>query len=174
MELEKYIGCSEATRKLIKADLSGFDTANVTRMDSMFEGCANLRTVNLPSGITSIPSKLFRDCSSLETITIPSSVKEISGDAFNGCGSLDNLDIPSSVTEIGGSAFENCPSLMTVIVRSGTPAKIKKDSFSKQFQKEGTLYVPSPSAYRNNPKLPWSNFRNVYSIKKMTEQENEW
>ena len=35
-------GLFKGCRKMVKADLSGFDTTNVTRMDSMFEGCANL------------------------------------------------------------------------------------------------------------------------------------
>jgi surface protein len=35
-------GLFKGCKKMVKADLSGFDTSNVSRMDSMFEGCAKI------------------------------------------------------------------------------------------------------------------------------------
>lgn len=109
---------------------------------------------------------MFRNCSNLARIEITNNIKTIESDAFNGCASLDMVDIPTSVKQIESDAFDNCGSLMTVTSRSGIPPKIKKNSFSKQFQKDGVLYVPSPTAYRNNPKLPWSTFRNIEMIRR--------
>ena len=89
------------------------------------------------------------------------SVKEIDGDAFNGCSSLTRVEIPVSVKEIGGGAFNHCPALKTVVMQSGAPIKIKGDSFSKQFQKEGILYVPNVMPYLADPKSQWAKFRNI-------------
>ena len=63
--------------------------------------------------------------------------------------------------EIGGGAFNHCNSLETVVMKAGTPAKIKKDSFSKRFQKEGTLVVPNIISYQSDPKSNWAKFRNI-------------
>lgn len=71
----------------------------------MFSDCANLENVTLPSGdsLTAIAGELFRN-SGLKQIVIPSSVKSIGANAFAG-SSLTGIDIPEYVTTIGESAF---------------------------------------------------------------------
>ena len=134
----------------------------------MFENCNNLRVVNIPNGIKSIPSKAFKNCSALPEIEIPYSVKDINSDAFNGCSSLAMIDIPSSVEEIDGDAFNNCHSLMTVIIRAGKPVKIKKSSFGKATQRQGIFYVPMASVYRSDPKSAWFK---IYNIKNLNDRQ---
>ena len=48
-----------------------------------------------------------------------------------------------------------------MVIQSGAPIKIKGDSFSKQFQKEGILYVPNVMPYLADPKSQWAKFRNI-------------
>lgn len=64
--------------------------------------------------MTSIPDNAFGGCTSLKSITIPSSVTSIGRAAFQGCSALTSITIPSSVTSIGPDAFANCTSLNTI------------------------------------------------------------
>ena len=114
-----------------------FEGSNCTFSESCLQGATNLKTVVLPSQLTSISKALFyqntnlttvilpdtvtsiephafRDCSSLTTLTIPNNVTSIDIFAFNGCSNLD-LTIPSSVTTIDfGSAFDNTLTFQSV------------------------------------------------------------
>ncbi len=77
----------------------------------------SLKSIKLPSSITSIGQAAFELCSGLRgTITIPSSVTSIGSGAFNSSGITGILTIPSSVTSIGGSAFSGCFGLTGVFI----------------------------------------------------------
>jgi hypothetical protein len=52
----------------------------------------------------------FKDCINLKSITIPSGVTTIGGEAFKGTG-LQSIVIPASVESMGNEVFENCKSL---------------------------------------------------------------
>jgi len=58
----------------------------------------------------------------VKTVVINSGVTSIGGSAFEGCGGLTGIEIPSSVTSIGESAFYNCSGL-TDITYTGTKAQ---------------------------------------------------
>ena len=83
-----------------------------------FIGCHSLKSVNIPSSVTSIGRCAFESCSSLTSVNIPSSVTVIGGRAFSGCSSLTSVNIPSSVTEIRESTFSGCSSLTSVNIPS--------------------------------------------------------
>lgn len=88
----------------------------VTLPNNLFNSCASLTTVNLPSGITSIGSNAFASCSSLISINLPSGITSIGGFTFSGCSSLTTVDLPSSLISIGQNAFASCSSLKGVIL----------------------------------------------------------
>lgn len=73
-----------------------------------FEKCTNLTTVNLPEGLTVLPSKMFNDCSSLSSINIPSTITTIKNQVFMRCGSLSSLFVPKSVTTLETQVFYAC------------------------------------------------------------------
>lgn len=79
----------------------------------IFQQCTALTTVDLPKGVTAIPSEMFLGCTALTSITIPDSVVEIGNQAFSGSG-LTSITIPDSVTVINESAFRKCSSLKSV------------------------------------------------------------
>ena len=83
-----------------------------------FEKSANIKTVKINNGVTSIGEYTFYDCSSLTDITIPNSVTSIGNCAFEGCGSLTSITIPDSVTSIGENAFGKCSSLTSITIPS--------------------------------------------------------
>lgn len=88
---------------------------------SAFNSCINLKSVIIPSSVTTLAERAFVGCSSLTEIEIPSSVTSIGTYAFSGSG-LTNITIPSSVTSIGGSAFHNCKNLTKVVYEGQAPS----------------------------------------------------
>jgi hypothetical protein len=98
-------------------DCSSTKTLDLTLPDGLifvgshaFENCS-LRSVVLPSSMTSISDDCFKNCSALESITIPSSITSIGMDVFWSCFSLASISIPASVTLIGAGAFGGCSGL---------------------------------------------------------------
>jgi hypothetical protein len=83
-----------------------------------FNGCFALTSINIPNGMTVIPSRLFSDCKSLTSVSIPNSVTYIGYSAFMGCSSLKSVVIPSSVTRIENEAFYSCSNLRSVVIPS--------------------------------------------------------
>jgi len=82
--------------------------SSVTSIDSYaFQACTSLLTFNVPSSVTTICAWAFWSCSSLTSVNIPSSVTTIGEYAFWSCSSLSSVDIPSSVTSIGSDAFRS-------------------------------------------------------------------
>ncbi len=84
-----------------------------------FYGCTSLASVIIPGGVTSIGDCAFVRCTSLTSITIPDSVTSIGILAFWDCSSLKSVTIPDSVTSIGGSTFYYCSSLKSVTISQG-------------------------------------------------------
>ena len=72
---------------------------------SGFEGCYNLKTVKLPSTLTTITAYAFDACRTLNKVTIPAKVTSIGKQAFSGCYMLTSITIPNSVKTIGERAF---------------------------------------------------------------------
>ena len=82
----------------------------------LFYDCRNLKSIILPSSVTSIGESAFEGCSSLTSIVIPESVTSIGGSAFEGCSSLTSIVIPESVTFIGIAAFQGCRGLTSIVL----------------------------------------------------------
>ena len=67
---------------------------------------ANIKTAELPSGLTRIGDNAFYNCVMLRTVTIPEGVTAIGAYAFMYCPLKENLVLPESLTSIGEHAFE--------------------------------------------------------------------
>ena len=80
---------------------------------------AELKTLIIPDGVTSIGSNAFAGCRLLESIVISDSVTSIGFGAFYGCRSLASINIPDIVTSIGGFAFRYCRSLASITIGGG-------------------------------------------------------
>ena len=93
---------------------------------SAFNGCPNLTTVELGSGVTSVGDNAFSKCTALTSVNIGDGVTSIGKSAFNGCTSLTNANIGSGA--IGESAFNGCTSLANVTLGNGV-TQIGKNAF---------------------------------------------
>ena len=78
-----------------------------------FKGCTALTDITFETGITKIADHQF-DGAPIKSITIPSTVTTIGMSAFSDCTNLTAIDLPTSVTEIEGYAFEKCTGLTAV------------------------------------------------------------
>ena len=124
----KYFGIeSNEHALLVELELTDSEKAALTTFtihpdtqaisEDTFKGCENLRTIALPSGLTTLENSLFYGCSSLENIVIPESVSTIKKDVFYGCTSLSSVTVPASVEDIGERAFTAAPDLRRSYLR---------------------------------------------------------
>ena len=56
-------------------------------------------------------NSLFENCAKLKYLDIPSSVKEIKFNAFKNCKSLEGISLRDTLSTIPGSYFLDCTSL---------------------------------------------------------------
>jgi len=70
-----------------------------------WEYVANIKKIEIGSGVTRIGNTAFNGCWNAESITIPATVTSIGSRAFYGCTALTSITIPSGVTAIGDYAF---------------------------------------------------------------------
>ena len=104
-----------------------------------FEGCCELRRVNIPStvsvinnyafsrcwkledfeiseGVENICMGAFASCRSLRHITLPSTLRTIEEDAFMDCKSLFSAELSGNIYYIGGNVFKGCYSLRNIAI----------------------------------------------------------
>ena len=110
VEITDYNGESDAGL-VIPSELDGKKVTSIG--EAAFE-FAEITSVTIPDGVTSIGDKAFQFCASLETVSIPASVKTIGDYAFNECGALALINIPQGVTSIGDYAFWYCYTLASI------------------------------------------------------------
>ena len=95
---------------------------------------SDLRSVVIPTNVTTVGYSAFDNCSQLATVTFEkgSQLKTIGGGysssyyygAFLGCSSLTSIEIPASVETIEATAFKRCSKLTTVTFEKGSQLKI--------------------------------------------------
>ena len=132
-----------------------------------FNGCYNIRTVNLPEGITEIgnsafcnvyfteinlPSTLksigndaFNYCNDLVSISIPEGVTSIGDYVFRSCQNLQKIELPNSLTKIGERIVQNCNSLISVVSHIEKPFYIRDNMFTKGSNWVDGQYVYIPN-----------------------------
>lgn len=111
----------------------------ITTFPAVFQNDTALKTVYLPSTITSLPSSAFSNCSSLENvifadncaltslptytfrncsaltkISLPDNLETLGNYVFYGCTALTEIEFPDSLLSIGNYVFQNCSSLKKV------------------------------------------------------------
>ena len=97
---------------------------------------SDLRSVVIPTNVTTVGYSAFKRCSSLTTVTFEkeSQLKTIGGDYYYRCTSLTSIEIPASVETIEKKAFMHCSSLATVTFEKGSQLKtIAGDSYDGAF-----------------------------------------
>gem|GEM_PF-6637403 len=96
-----------------------------------FYFCSSLASpIVIPSGVTKIEDYVFLLCSGIPSITIPEGVTSIGAYVFTGCSSLTSIEIPSTVTSIGAYAFQGCSKITSMTIPEGVSVIWHKTFFN--------------------------------------------
>lgn len=98
-------GYKEIENIIIPAEYNGKKVTQIA--EKAFAGFRNLKSVNIPEGITLIGERAFNGCESLETVNLPKTLKTIGFSAFNMCKNLKSVTIYSGVEMIERNAFDS-------------------------------------------------------------------
>ncbi|GHT50762.1 hypothetical protein AGMMS49982_06690 [Bacteroidia bacterium] len=114
--------------------------------EAAFYDCSNITgALTIPNSVTSIGEVAFYDCSGLTgALTIPDNVISIGNEAFKGCSGLNGaLTIGSSVASIGQYAFENCSGLTGALTIPNSVTSIGNNAFENCSGLSGVLTIPN-------------------------------
>ena len=70
-----------------------------------FYNCQALKTISIPSTITSIGSRAFYQCFRLNHLYIPDGITKINGRTFLSCNDLNDIRLPETLTTLDDYAF---------------------------------------------------------------------
>ena len=129
-------------------------SSSVTSMDYCSFKNTDIRSIVIPSGVTTISDSLCNLCPSLSSVTLHNGITSIGIDSFADCPNLLDITIPSSVTSIGDSAFylansqENANALANrrVTILATIPPTIPyANVFGDNLHATYKIYVPAES-----------------------------
>lgn len=68
---------------------------NVTSIQSLaFDGCSQLTSIVIPTGVIYIGDQAFRNCTGLTSIKLPIKIEGIGSEAFYNCRNLTSVELP--------------------------------------------------------------------------------
>lgn len=134
-----------------------------------FHGCMSLKSVVIPSTVTTLRVHVFSHCENLESIVIPNSITSIDPNAIGNCLRLKRVVIPHSVTQIKPLAFWDCRSLKEIICEAAIPPKSTFDDYvfrlaHGEIYESCVLYVPAESVDKYKVANEWHNFKNILPL----------
>lgn len=100
--------------------------------EKSFSGCSSLEELDLSnSKLTSIPKGAFAYCKNLKTIKLPSTITSIGDEAFYNCQSLTNIEglDKCNLKSIGSAAFSNCKALENLDFSQSTFTSVPSKAF---------------------------------------------
>ena len=155
----------------------------------VFRNCNKLKSVVLPSKLTTIGQYGFYNCSSLEEINFPSTLRNINEYAFQSCSKLKAADLyncnqltsisrytfdacsalatvhlPESVNTIGEYAFRECRALTSLNVYNRIPAAVETNAFQRVNTNVCVLSIPTGSVNDYFVANGWLTFANIQEM----------
>ncbi|WP_253724682.1 leucine-rich repeat domain-containing protein [Treponema socranskii] len=123
--------------------------------------CRNLKTVYIPSSLTSI-GRCFLGNSKVEDVKIPEGVTELSYEFLEKCSALKTLELPASLTRAKDDFCRDCTALQSVTCKAATPPTLESNAFKNIILAGVTLKVPAASVsdYQNAP--IWKDFKKPF------------
>ena len=151
-------------------NITGDNTAEVTRENSTMENYKGLTSVEIPETVsfdnitytvTRIGERVFFCCSGLTSVAIPNSVTSIGFDAFRGCTNLTSINIPNSIEVIDYQAFASCENLTSITIPNGVTT-IGRSAF---IDCNGLTSVTIPSSVSSIGSSPFGRCNKLTEIK---------
>ena len=115
--------CNDAFRSSYSLEKVIFDNidAEITIAPYSFNGCYNLRNVELSGNIIAIDEYAFAYCQNIKSVKLPTALTSIGAYAFYECMNLESIKLYSDVISIGECAFLYCNRLYDVYNISTLP-----------------------------------------------------
>ena len=133
----------------------------INSFTNSFYRCYNLRTISVPSHITTFNSNSFYQCYNLRYITVPPGVQSTGNTSFTACDKLKAISLPKSISEIGQSAFMYCYNLTTLTI----PDAVSSISTNAFRECVGLNYVNLPDSIST---INTNTFSACYSLPSLT------
>ena len=129
-----------------------------------FYGCSALKSINLPEGLTSLPTSLFEVCYALDSIVIPASVTTINQDAFYNCTALKSVNLHEGLKTIGQRAFRGCA--MNALTIPSTLTSLGQSAFSSMSQLKTVVWNAKrcTSTYSSDSSAPFNGCTAITSF----------
>ena len=89
--------------------------------DFNFYGLPNLSSVTIADSVTQIGEYAFKNCSTLASVEFPANLTAIKESAFYGCTAFNTVTIPASVESIQSYAFAHCSGISTINFEGSAP-----------------------------------------------------
>ena len=86
--------------------------------DKLFRGHSEIESVKIPDTVTDLGEFVFDGCSNLRRIELPSQLVCLWGNSFARCG-IEEITLPDKLTAIPPFAFKECKNLKKVICGAG-------------------------------------------------------
>ena len=86
--------------------------------DKLFSGHKEIETVKLPDTVTDMGEFIFDGCENLRHIDLPSQLEHLWGYTFVRCG-IEEIILPDKLTTIPPFAFKDCKNLRKVVCGKG-------------------------------------------------------
>ena len=152
--------------------------------DWAFSQCSNLKSIDLPEGLTGIGGYTFYECSSLENLVLPGEITRIGRKAFGNCTGLLEITVPYSVDEIDDTAFSGVNENLRIFGYEYSEADIYAKEHDITFEKipcdvfegacgenlvwtlqEGVLTISGTGKMENwagKSETPWYTYRRLF------------
>ena len=131
--------------------------------DNCFKGCTELKEITIPESVNSIGSNAFQNCTSLRSIDFEESEREqltIGSAAFSGCTSLSSITLPEDLTYISSELFENCTALTEMTI----PTSVTYISYNAFENCTGISSITIPANVTNLPKSAFTGWTESQEI----------
>lgn len=133
---------------IVPAYYEGYPVVGID--DEAFEGCTELKSVNMPS-IESIGKAAFKDCTSLDNVSLGNKLRVLGERAF--CNTdLRTIKIPATTAYIGRYAFDGCERFFSISFgvwtgwrKDGVPTNLgMSSSLAKTLANNGSFTLSRP------------------------------
>ena len=113
----RYLG--DDSEVVIPETIMGCPVTSFGYGDKVFDGNANITSVEFRPKMTEFTEYLCCDLSNLEEVILHEGIESIGSNAFWHCGKLKKINLPSTLKIVGDSAFEGCGSLTSIVLPEG-------------------------------------------------------
>ncbi|MBR6947788.1 MAG: leucine-rich repeat protein, partial [Muribaculaceae bacterium] len=126
-----------------------------------FNGCKELKQVNITNSITAIEDGAFMQCPDLEAVAVGSGTEYIGINAFQGCNQLAAVRLGNGLKVIGKNAFYGCSGLNSLFLGDNIQ-RIDEGAF------RGCYKLPKTKLPATLTTLGPSAFRDCYELQEIT------